>query len=163
MMKLIQRATNGNYSYLLETTIKEYLEARESLHTVRGMVRAFTAMKSLCAFYDIFVPSLHQNADEADWIKELRTDKTRPMMSFSATQFSELQLSAYMSGGIDYMLESDAVGQMFETGTVTEYENYFRRFLALEKHSKRLAADFLIKMWKLGYTHQKERFERKGK
>ena len=163
MMKLIQRTSNGNYASLLAATISEYLEAREDLASVRGETRVFTLIKPLCAFYDIFVPSLEQEINEADWIKELRTDKKRQLQKSSATSFSNLQLTAYMCGAIDYMVEGDEINTMLESGKLEDCEKRFQRFdtLVSQKRITRVAADFLIQMWYVGYTRQKERFENK--
>jgi len=57
-MKMIKRATNGDYAKLLEATIAEYQEQKENLHTVRGWAKTVTNARLLATFYyNISIPS----------------------------------------------------------------------------------------------------------
>jgi len=149
-MQLIRRAANGNYSKLLEATIANYLVASDNLSTVRGQARAFVINTQLCAFYGVYVPSVEPLPDEEAWVLQLRNDKPVYVLHDCSAKFSELQLTAYMAGAIDFMLECpEAFGD--------QCERFFR--LAETKAIKKEAAEFLIQMWGAGFGWAKKQFE----
>lgn len=152
IMQLLKRAANGNYSKLLEMTIEDYLELRKNLSPVRNAAKAFVVTKQLCAFYGIYVPTVTESPGEAAWVLRLRSNKPSYQVHpiTANMSFSDLQLTAYMSGAVDYMLEINEA-----------YGHAYKRFneLHTNKVVNRSTAEFLAEMWAVGFNQQQQKFE----
>lgn len=145
-MQLFKRSSNGNYSKLLEITIQGYLESKDRLHTVRGLMKSVAITTQLSAFYSIEVPTAKKKEVEPSWISTLRDAKPKSMIKRDKETFTELELVVYSSGAIDYMLELPQVAEQL-------CEKYIQIV-------NRQLAEFLVELWIVGYTRQSELHQR---
>lgn len=152
-MQLIKKASNGNYSKLLEATIANYHDCVDNLNTVRNIAKASVITQQLSAFYDIYLPPSENKLNEENWILELHAAKPASELRKNPTGFTELQLMAYAIGAIDYMLDEPKHSNR-------KYSDFYNRLLKLVEsgHTSKENGRFLIEMWAAGFTKQQKRF-----